>query len=580
MKYLFLILTLLTAGLSVVHAAKYVEIAIPMRDGKALAADAYVTDSTVGKPTILVQTPYNKNFYRLAVSIPAAAGGVLFPYDTAHYNYVVVDWRGFYGSASAATVGYDRGLDGYDVVEWIAAQKWSDGKVGTWGPSALGAIQFMTARQHPPHLVCSVPLVKDFKSKYSDSYYGGEFRKEHVEALAQLGFTPVATVLAHPTNDLTWNFVETNSDYASEITVPMLLVSGWFDHFPADVVRAFDDLRSGSAAAVRGAHKLIMGPWLHTAIDQTSQGALDFPGAKGVANDAALRFFDYYLRGVDNGYPSDPVVRYYQMGTNQWRTAENWKGVATGSDTLWLGPAGTLVNLAPSLGSLDTFRYDPRDPSPAVGGSRFFLPGAVSDSLLGPQDQAPSVESRNDIRTYTTEVLQSDLVIDGKIIVELSVSSNRQDTDFDVRICDVYPDGRSMLITHGIRRMRFRKGYRAADTAVMIPGEIYSISVDISDLALTIVKGHRLRIDISSSCYPHFDVNPNNGAPLYTSGDTLVATNSIHYGGANLSRIILPVVAPTSGAPRQELLPGKRELDLTIGDPKPLLRSPITLYGE
>jgi putative CocE/NonD family hydrolase len=185
----------------------YYPITIPMRDGKSLAADLYTSDSNMAKPVILVQTPYNKDLYRLAINLPPQAGGT-FPYDSLHYNYVILDWRGFYGSKSATVAGYDRGLDGYDAVEWIAAQRWCDGKVGTWGGSALGAIQFMTAKPHPPHLVGCVPLIKDYKTTYGDFYYGGDYRREHVTTLQALGLTDTTLILAHPTNDLLWQATE------------------------------------------------------------------------------------------------------------------------------------------------------------------------------------------------------------------------------------------------------------------------------------------------------------------------------------------------------------------------------------
>lgn len=248
-------------------ASKFYPIDIPVRDGKTLAADLYSIDTTMTKPVILIQTPYNKNYYRLAVYIPPQAGGAAFPYDSVSYNYVILDWRGFYGSKNADVPNYDRGLDGYDAIEWIANQKWCNGKIGTWGPSALGVIQYQSAKHHPPHLVCSVPLVKDFKTKYSDYYYGGDFRKEHVESLMKLGFFASTDIITnHPDEDLTWSFIEKNSDYPDSISVPMLLISGWFDHFPDDVIRSFDDLRKRSDTKVRLQHKLMIGPWLHTAI--------------------------------------------------------------------------------------------------------------------------------------------------------------------------------------------------------------------------------------------------------------------------------------------------------------------------
>jgi hypothetical protein len=537
-KYIF---TILIDCVFVSHAhaqtrVSYFPISIPTRDGKMLAADLYALDTTKALPVILIQTPYNKNFYRTRIGVPEA-GGSSFPYDSLHYNYVVLDWRGRFGSKDAEVPGYDRGLDGYDAVEWIAKQRWCNGKVGTWGPSALGQIQFQTARHHPPHLVCGVPMIKDFKTKYSDFYYGGVYRKEHVESLARLGFTTVATILDHPTNDLFWRIAERSSDYPDEIAVPLLLIGGWYDHFPDDVIRAFYDLRTRSALPIRQQHKLLIGPWLHTEVGKAQQGQLTYPNAVGVPDSTALRFFDYYLRGIANGYERDPSIRYYQMGTDDWRATNDWFAVRNSTLEMYLQVGGLLAKTKPSANvPPDSFYYDPRNPSPAVGGARFnpFNPTIP----LGPQDLRQTVESRNDVLIYTTPVLDQDLVIDGAIQVELFVSSNRTDTDFAVRLCDVYPDGRSMIITQGIRRMRFRNSFTAEE--LMTPGQIYPITVELQNLALTFLKGHRLRIDVSSSDYPHFDINPNNGGALYEPGDTLVATNYIYHDANHPSHILLP----------------------------------------
>ncbi len=519
----------------------YVAISIPTRDNKTLAADLYALDTTKALSVILIQTPYNKNFYRSRVGVPEA-GGSAFPYDSLHYNYVVLDWRGRFGSRDAEVPGYDRGLDGYDAVEWIAKQKWSNGKIGTWGGSALGQIQFQTARHHPPPLVCSVPMIKDFKTKYSDYYYGGVFRKEHVESLARLGFLTVQTVLDHPTNDLVWRVIENNSDFPDEIAVPMLLISGWFDHFPDDVIRAFYDLRMKSAAAVRQQHKLLMGPWLHTEVGKAQQGQLAYPNSAGVPDSIALHFFDYYLRGVSNGNDGDPAIRYYQMGANDWRATNDWFALSSTPAAMYLQAGGLLSSIRPA-GNVapDSFRYDPRNPSPAVGGSRFnpFDPATPT----GPQDLRQRVESRNDLLIYTTPVLEKDLMIAGAIKVDLFVASNRRDTDFAVRLCDVYPDGRSMILTQGIRRMRFRNSYTSED--LLTPGQVYQVTVELQNLAMTFLQGHRLRVDISSSDYPHFDLNLNNGGALYVAGDMLVATNYIYHDAIRSSRVLLPMATTT-----------------------------------
>jgi predicted acyl esterase len=525
-------------------AVSYYPITIPARDGKSLAADLYASDTTVSKPVILVQTPYNKNLYRIAINIPPEAGGSAFPYDSLHYNYVVLDWRGFYGSKSAAVAGYDRGLDGYDAVEWIAAQRWCNGRVGTWGPSALGAIQFMTAKHHPPHLVCSVPLVKDFKTKYTDFYYGGDYRREHVTTLQALGLTDTTLILAHPTSDLTWQAAERLSDYPDSIAVPMLLISGWYDHFPDDVIRAFDDLRRESDPSVRTRHRLMMGPWMHEGVGKLKQGVLEYPNAVGSGDSVALRFFDYYLREIANGYDTQPNVRYYQMGTNEWHATDDWYSLCRAADTLslYLSEEQSLSEIAPASGTgADTILFDPRNPSPTIGGARLVPPGESVPA--GPQDQHDSVESRGDVLVYSTPPLTGDLTVDGGMRVELFVSSDRFDTDFSVRLCDLYPDGRSILMTQGIRRMRFRNGFRPQDTSGIVPFQVYPVTVDLQNIALTFLKGHRIRIDVSSSDHPQYDVNPNTGDRLYTPGSLLVATNQVHRSAIYPSRLLLPLLA-------------------------------------
>jgi uncharacterized protein len=535
---------------------RYRAITIPTRDGKTLAADLYASDMTVAKPTILIQTPYNKELYRLAIQIPPQAGRSPFPYDSAHYNYVVLDWRGFFGSSSAAAVGYDRGADGYDAVEWIAAQPWCNGKVGTWGPSALGAIQFMTAKHHPPHLVCSVPLVKDFKTKYSDFYYGGAYRREHVTSLQRLGLTDTTLILAHPTNDALWQITENASDDPDSISVPMFLISGWYDHFPDDVIRAFSDLRTQSAPSVRARHRLMMGPWMHEGIGRAEQGVLSYPNAVGTSDAAALAFFDFHLRNLPNGFDATPNVQYYQMGANEWRITDDWYGLCRTADSLSLYfAAGGMLTFVPSSTGTDTITFDPRDPSPTIGGAR--LAPFDQTALAGPQDMSDAVEPRQDILVYSSPVLGDNLSILGGVQVQLFVSSDRFDTDFSVRLCDVYPDGRSILITQGIRRMRFRNGFRPGDTAAMVPGTVYPVTIELQNLAMTFVKGHRLRIDITSSNYPQYDINPNTGGKLYATDPVLTAKNVVHHSGQYRSSIIFPSISLPSSVRMREDMAGE-----------------------
>lgn len=550
MTRLFPLLLLLILGASRVAAQSpftWSAIEIPVRDGERLAADLHSIDTSVAKPVILIQTPYNKLLYRLPAFLREQAAGSL-PLDTAAFHYVMLDWRGFYGSRDAASPGYDRGLDGYDAVEWIAAQSWSDGRVATWGPSALGLIQFQTARHHPPHLVCIVPLVKDFKTKYGDYYYGGEFRQSHVETLTRLGFITTDLILAHPTNDVFYQVAEAGTDYPEEIAVPAFMIGGWFDHYPDDILRAFDDLATRSDPSVRAHHRLMIGPWTHSDIGMTDQGEMAYPEAAGVPAAAALAFLRHHLLNEANGWDATPRVRYYQLGAEEWRAAESWSAFVesrTGK-SFYLGASGMLSESAdgPAADPPDRFTYDPRDPSPTHGGS-FFAP-FDAEAAVGPHDQRAVVESRGDALIYTSAPFDEPLDIAGPITAELYVSTDRYDTDVAVRLCDVYPDGRSMLLTQGIRRLRFRDGYRPQDTSLVTPGAIVPVRVELQHLALTLMPGHRLRIIVTGSNHPHFAANPNTAAPLYDSPDSLVATTSIHTAPTHLSRLILPV-SPASG---------------------------------
>ena len=542
-RYLsFLLLLLIAFVLEARCQNKYTPISIPMRDGKTLAADRYATDTTSARPVILIQTPYNKNYYRIAAALPQAGGA--FPYDSTDYNYVMLDWRGFYGSTAAAVPNYDRGLDGYDAVEWIAQQPWCNGKIGTWGLSALGQIQFMTARHHPPHLVCCVPVVKDYKTKYSDYYYGGVYRKEHVESLQGLGFLTTATILAQPDYTLIWKTIERNADYPEDFSVPMLVMSGWFDHYPDDVLRAFDDIRQRSDAAVRSQHKLIMGPWLHSEIGKAEQGELVFPNAAGIPNTEALRFFDFTMRNISNGFETEPVIRYYQMGSDEWRSAIRWDDIPRSIDTLFLHPDRTLQWTKPTgSGSVSTISYNPRDPSPSYGAARFnpFDPTVKS----GPLDIRQVVESRADALIFTTPEFITAYEINGSVQVHLFVSSDRTDTDFSIRICDVSPDGRSMIMTDGIRRLRFRDSYEWE--TLMEPNTVYALTIELQNLALTLPPGHRFRIVVSSSDYPRFDINLNNGGKMYVAGDTLIATNNVFHDRDHASFVTIATSTRQTG---------------------------------
>jgi predicted acyl esterase len=538
----------------------YKSISVPMRDGKYLAADLYTIDTLTPKPTILIQTPYNKNLYHLIIGLPESQA----PFDSINYNYLIADWRGFYGSASADSIGYDRGLDGYDLVEWIAVQGWSNGRVGTWGLSALGIIQFMTAKHQPPHLICCVPAVSSAKTEYTDYYYGGDYLLEYTAMRASLGFTLENLILAHYKHDLFWTLAEILTDYPDSINVPMLLVTGWYDHNDDAPLDMFYSLQDNSAPEVRDKHKFVIGPWTHSGLGKLEQGELTYPDGVDSLRQISFRIFDHYLRQINNGYETEPVIRYYMMGENQWRTTEDWYAVSDRTDTFYFSMYETLSNDPPAIANPpDSFYYDPRNPCPSTGGNRFNP--FNSSVIVGPRDQRDSVESRSDVLLYSTPVLTEPLTIAGNIQVKLSVSSDCEDTDFTVRLTDVYPDGRSMLICGGIRRMRFRNSFSSEE--LMIPGNIYEVTIELKNIAYTFLSGHRLRIIISSSDYPIFHANLNNGDSLYVPGDTIVALNKVYHSPGTLSMSIMKTCSNA----------GIRE---NLNNNKDKIRSQIVLPGS
>jgi predicted acyl esterase len=522
---------------------------IPMKDGRKLAADIYIPSGMSQAPVILVQTPYNRLLYRLG--LPLGIGQDL---NGSNYIIVVVDWRGFYGSRKAGYPGNpDRGTDGYYVVEWIASQNWSNGKVGTWGPSALGKVQFQTAQKNPPHLTCICPLVAGPQFNYSEYFPNGALRTEYVEQLDGLGFGLSATLMAHPYYDNTWTFAESLNFYPDSIRIPAFMIGGWYDHNVEVMLPFFKAIQAQSPVNVRDRHKLLMGPWVHgghgtAQVGTTLHGELSYPNSASTNDSMALLFFDYHLRNVNNGWDAEPKVTYYQMGVNKWEQSSSWPPSGTRNVIFYMHGNGLLDHKQPSqLSDSLAFSYDPRDPSPTVGG-----PTLRADLEQGPYNQAGKVENRNDLLVYTTSVLTENAVLKGQVKVHLKVSSDRIDTDFTIRLTDVYPDGRSMLVNDGIMRMRFRNGFTQAQIAMMTPGKVYDCVIELPNTSITFLAGHKIRIDVSSSNYPRFNRNMNNGGNMYPSNsldsliNPLIASNMVYSSSRNASYVEMPLVGYTS----------------------------------
>ena len=347
------------------------------------------------------------------------------------------------------------------------------------------------------------------------------------------------TLLANPHYNLTWQYIENQNYYPDEIQIPCLMIGGWYDHTTDEMLKYFDAICTESPAGIAEQHRILIGPWAHggfgaTQVGTSTQGELEFPEAAGWSDDKANEFFQYYLLGAEFDWlGANPKYRYFQMGDMEWKGSEVWPPEGLVSQIYYLNDGNLLSEIAPvSSDSHSVIVYDPRDPSPTVGSC------TLTEELgQGPYDQSPVVESRDDILIFSSDVLTESVKHAGKVKVKLFVSSDKLDTDFVVRLCDVYPDDRSMILRDNIFRMRFRDGFTVNDTAFMHGGEIYEIEIELANTSHTFLSGHRIRLDVTSSDYPRFNNNMNDGGDMYVDGDTLIATNTVYHETTHASYV-------------------------------------------
>lgn len=508
------------------------QVSIPMRDGKSLAADIYIPAGCTSCPSILIQTPYNKNLFRNGLPL-----GILQNLNSSNYSWVVVDWRGFYGSSAAAVAQPDRGQDGYDVIEWISAQNWSNQKIGTWGPSALGVIQYQTMKEQHPNHICAVPIVADPQTYYGGYFYGGVLEKSRLAQLDALGYGLSTTVLANPYYSNLWQFTEQNSWYPSSIQIPTLQIGGWYDHNIDNMIKWYTVTRTSAEQSVRNKQWLLVGPWVHGGtgsayVGSGTQGELSYPNASFRSDQMALEFFDYHLRNANTTWPSTPMITYYETGKDTWNSSSASSIANTNTTELNLNSNGVL-SLENGLGTTN-FTVNPRNPSPTIGG-----PTLSSSLSQGPYDQS-SLDNRNDLQTFETGVLANDFSISGKVKLTVYVESTQADGDIVLRLVDLYPDGRNMLITDGIKRMRFRNGYRQTDESFLSAGQVVPVEVDLPFTNYTWKSGHKIKIYVSGNSALRWDVNLQNGGTMYVAGDTNTALITVHHNAQYPSKINLP----------------------------------------
>ncbi len=537
MKKLFLLIFLLLCVPTFLFAGK-TTVMVPMRDGIHLATDIYFPDDTLQHPAILYRTPYNKNrdkFDETLLNFLLAKG----------YVFVDQDCRGRFSSegvdSTFLTDGWGPLQDGYDTIDWIVKQSWSNGKVGMLGASAIGITSYWGAASLHPALKCVIAIVAPSDFYHEVVFPGGEFRKSLVENWihSQGSDYMIDFFGSHRFYDALWDLMNLHTR-SHLIKAPILHLGGWYDCFSEGPVAEFNDLSQQPQA---GPQFLVMGPWIHqTTTTDKPVGDLTYPNAAYSNTLFLFNWLDYWLLGRQNGVLSAPKVQFYLMGdpekTNEpgctWISQEQWPNPKAQPTVFFLAQNQTLNRQQSGKKDSLSYDFDPRHPVPTVGGNNLTIPA-------GPRDQR-TVTARSDVLLFQTEELATPLWLEGTVKAKLYIASNRKDTDFTLKLIDVYPDGRQMLVTDAIVRARFRRGDREKQVAFLTPGEMDSVEITLPPTAIVFNSGHRVLVAISSSNYPRFDVNTNTSGPLWNDPDTLVAHNTVFWGSGAPSRVILPLV--------------------------------------
>ncbi|MCC6395114.1 MAG: CocE/NonD family hydrolase [Bryobacterales bacterium] len=554
-------------------------VAVPMRDGVKLYADVYRPRREGRFPTIITRTPYGVQRDGMHPAVIAFA--------QHGYAVVVQDVRGRYESEGAWDPFRNEANDGYDTVEWAARQPWSNGKVGMHGGSYLGHVQWQAATMAPPHLTAVFPVLASTSIYHNTFFHGGAFKLAlafgwgvvrmpnrimnpqywHTESYApeELKYENIIWTLPlnridlessgqkvgffrdwlrHQSYDSYWRAISDEERFQS-VKVPAHTFGGWFDLLLGGTLNGYTGLRAkGATEAARKGAKMIIGPWGHGASQK--YGDIDFgPRAMRSLFDMELRWNDHYLKGIDNGIDREPPVELFLMGVNKWVQYEDWPAPGTKFTPVYLASGGNANSMrgdgklqfeAPSGADADRFVYDPNNPVPSLGGNDCC--GAPFPT--GPRDQRP-VESRHDVLVYTSEILKDPLAIAGPVKMKLYAVTDGRDTDFMIKLVDVYPDGTAWNIAEGILRARFHKGLDKME--LLEPNRTYELEIDMRGTANVFQPGHRIRVDVTSSNFPQYDRNPNTGEDLGASGTVRVARQTVFHSSAAKSHIVLPVVS-------------------------------------
>ena len=536
----------------------------PLRDGVELVSDLWLPAEEGRYPTVLVRTPYLKAKARwMTLGHAFARNG---------YAFIVQDARGRGDSQGEFNFFFTDAEDGYDTIEWITGQTWSNGRIGMMGGSYRATVQWLAAREGAP-LTCLFPQAP--AARYLDEipYTGGAFRMEWAlgwingtsgrigqnenamltDRDAVFAHRPLISMdsvmgrvmplyrdfLQHPTEDAYWDRILFDDEDFEGMDVPALTVTGWYDADQPGAFHYWRGMRAHSPAADR--QYLLAGPWDHgeTRTGGTPRiGELDRPGSVMDIDGLAMEWFDWCLKGDADGEFDLPRARVYLTGANQWMDFDEYPPREVADRSLYLHSGGnansaigdgTLSWDAPGEEPPDRFTYDPHHPVPSEPG------GDGADQR--------AVQRRDDVLVYTSDALEEPLTVLGKIFVIVHAATDAHDTDFTAKLTDVYPDGRAIKLgvnPAGVIRARYRLG---RDREVLVePGTPLRYEIELFDLGHTFLAGHRVRIEVSSSASPFVNPNQNTGNPVATDTEWRIAQQTVYHDRERASHLRLPVL--------------------------------------
>ena len=525
-----------------------------MRDGVRLGADVYVPAGLGAVPAIMLRVPYGRRTPDMGLDVVGEF------FARKGYACVVQDVRGKFSSEGEFDPGAHEVEDGYDTVEWATTQDWCDGRVGMWGESYYGATSWAAAISGHEAVRCIAPgdigvdrrgswfrqgaLLLNTTGYWAMAMDGREYADLTRIDPYHLPLADMATAaglegrffreIVSRIEDGAWWQLRGLRQLLHRVTCPVLSWGGWYDNYIGPQLSDY--------AVVLQHHPrpetvhLLVGPWDHEgSAEHTDRAAcVQLPRTAGHRWDTYQAFFDRYLREEDNGFGREGNVELFTIGRNDWRHEAAWPPPAMVPTPAYLRAGGVLTFDAPATDEApDTFRYDPSDPvDETVGRNCWALCVALGDRRR--------LDGRDDIASYVSEPLEAALELTGPVTATLHAATSAADTDFTVALCDVFADGTVNPIQDGFVRARYRNGMD--DPSPIEPGRVHAYEIDLFATSYVVAAGHRVRVDISSSCFDRYDRNPNTGLPLGQSATTVVAEQAIHHSPATASCVRLPIV--------------------------------------